>query len=426
MNKQVQHSSFKIVLYIKTAILTKTYSVMKFLQRLWFWKIVIYALGNSFIGLFKPSKELAQVYGNGDRFLLRNIRPFSPKRWLANPWMQMLMAPTLYKNVSYERTTLILKDGVTITLDTLPPRQLTNSPFEKPSLEAAPILLICHGLGSSSDNDLITNICAEAHVRRWRPIVYNRRGHSNNPTQWFPQHAQLNDLEEVLSFINVRYPYALKILVGISCGANLAVKYIGSTHLPNPFLGAISISNGFDIDEATKSFTPMVHNIMLEWLRSLYTSHKPLLQATNPNLNYNLLETTRDCREFEEQLILPIYGYHSLEEYYQSQSCCGNLDGITIPLLVLNSRDDPIVSPVLAKCAIESSNPHILTMVTKKGGHANWIESKGSSWLVHVITTYTENLIFKKQFKTLEDVCRLTKMRCKVHPVKFIKPENKV
>jgi predicted alpha/beta-fold hydrolase len=389
---------------------------MKLLQRFWFWKILFYALGNSLLGLFKSTKEKAQVYGRGDILLLRNIRPFHPKRWLANPWMQMLVAPTLYVNLNYERTTLSINDGITLTLDILSPFQITNSPFEKLSLDAAPLLLICPGLGSNSDNDLITNICAEAQTRRWRSIVYNRRGHSNNPTQWFPQHAQLDDLKEVVSYLNVRYPYALKVMMGISCGANLAVKYIGSPDLPNPFLGAISVSNGFDIDEATRSFTPMVHQIMLEWLRGLYWQHKPALQAAHPDLNYKAIENAKNAREFEEHLVLPIYGFSTLDEYYKSQSCISHIDNVRIPLLVITARDDPIVSPERAKCAMDSANPHILTMVTNRGGHANWIESKGSSWLVHVIMTYTENLIHRTKFRTLRDSCNLSKMRARIHP----------
>ena len=97
---------------------------MMFLRRLWFWKILLCAIGQSFVDIllfYKPTLEIAFVYGTGSKHLLKRIRAYKPKRWLANPWMQMLVTPTLHKPIDFERHELTVPDGSKLTLDMVSP-----------------------------------------------------------------------------------------------------------------------------------------------------------------------------------------------------------------------------------------------------------------------------------------------------------------
>ena len=81
------------------------------------------------------------------------------------------------------------------------------------------------------------------------------------------------------------------------------------------------------------------------------------------------------------------------------------------PLLVVQSKDDPIVNTSLVEYALASTNPYISTIITEKGGHASWMERRGESWLVNVVMTFAENLLEAHQFQTLKKLYSLPKLK---------------
>ena len=45
------------------------------------------------------------------------------------------------------------------------------------------------------------------------------------------------------------------------------------------------------------------------------------------------------------EMVVPMFGYSSLEEYLRDWSPCNRLDGITIPVLAVNAHNDPFCPP---------------------------------------------------------------------------------
>ena len=58
-----------------------------------------------------------------------------------------------------------------------------------------------------------------------------------------------------------------------------------------------------------------------------------------------------------EVVALPMFGYSSMEEYLEDWSPCHRLDGVTIPVLVVNSSDDPFC-PIHCKLLTYCANYH--------------------------------------------------------------------
>src|SRR5690606_37361145 len=48
-------------------------------------------------------------------------------------------------------------------------------------------------------------------------------------------------------------------------------------------------------------------------------------------------------REFDEQFTVPHWGFGSVEEYYRTASSARLIRQITVPTLILHSRDDPLI-----------------------------------------------------------------------------------
>ena len=88
-------------------------------------------------------------------------------------------------------------------------------------------------------------------------------------------------------------------------------------------------------------------------------------------------------REFDEAVILPIFGYPSSDAYYEDASVGPKLGRISVPTLLINALDDPICDTSLMPLEAVCKNPHIVAAVTTEGGHVAWSTGwwpTGRSW----------------------------------------------
>lgn len=74
----------------------------------------------------------------------------------------------------------------------------------------------------------------------------------------------------------------------------------------------------------------------------------------------------------------PVFPLPSAEAYYQWASSHYVLPDIRVPLLTVNSADDPVVAEVPIDSG--TANPWIVMTVTGGGGHLGWFES-GQRWM---------------------------------------------
>ncbi|KAG2446075.1 hypothetical protein HXX76_000675 [Chlamydomonas incerta] len=198
----------------------------------------------------------------------------------------------------------------------------------------------------------------------------------------FPKHSDLADMEEVVAHICRRFPAAPKVLVGFSAGSNLTVQYCGAvnTYPRNPFLAAVSISNAHNLMKATRLLKarPLSDALMTAFLQEKLTEGlddiRVMAERHGVQLDFRRLLSTRHFREFEELLICPIYGYASLDDYYREVSSGKDFENVRIPLLSLANLDDPIIHQSMTEVAVEAArrNPHVISVVTQRGGHLGW------------------------------------------------------
>ncbi len=77
------------------------------------------------------------------------------------------------------------------------------------------------------------------------------------------------------------------------------------------------------------------------------------------------------------------------------------LQDITIPLLTMATRDDPLIHPNLPNHAINASktNPNVFSVTTNTGGHLGWLTGwSGKWWQQEVVFTFLD--AFMEQMKS--------------------------
>ncbi|CAM9763747.1 unnamed protein product [Discosporangium mesarthrocarpum] len=94
----------------------------------------------------------------------------------------------------------------------------------------------------------------------------------------------------------------------------------------------------------------------------------------------------RDCVAFHEMFTLPFTGDKGVAEYYSriDRMAAECLPKVTVPLLALLARDDPLSSPMSWERALASimESASVVVAITERGGHCGWFQDfTSTSWL---------------------------------------------
>lgn len=132
-----------------------------------------------------------------------------------------------------------------------------------------------------------------------------------------------------------------------------------------------------------------------------------------PGLDIAAVKNSKSVREFDHQLTRVTFKYPTVDDYYADASSLKKLQGVKIPLLCVNAKDDPISIIVPSRAQVEA-NPNVILCVTKSGGHLGFFESgfdpkykkksasiaeseQGPSglkmWSVKVVAEYAESIL---------------------------------
>lgn len=138
-------------------------------------------------------------------------------------------------------------------------------------------------------------------------------------------------------------------IVGVSAGAIPLIKYISTK---DDIDYAIAIGCGFDLNKIERSLS-------MAWSQTLY-------HCVTKKYGLRL-------QDHDEQRALEL-GYHSLEHFYEDQSCHKHLKDAKVPLHIICAYDDPVVYDShfahVHQCA--QLNPLIAYHFSRYGGHLGW------------------------------------------------------
>lgn len=341
----------------------------------------------------KPKVEKPQIYTIKNKDIIKKIsgiNEYKPnilaKSGKVHTMLQIINYMKLYH---YDREYLCLRDGQSISLDWKCIKNTIDTP----------IILLLHGLGGNSQSPYIKKFTSIAVNKNYRVVVYNRRCHTKHKSVVncipFPKHVNMEDIEDVVSHIDMLYPKAKKYIVGFSAGANLAIKYYAE-HKSESFQACVSISNGYNIYKGLKMMTDkQTINIVCNFIKDLLDKDTiNNIKRYKSAIDIKKILNSKTLIELEENLVVPLYNYTNLEEYYNDDSCHHVIEKVSKPLLCICSRDDPFVDPEMINVPINASmvNENIITIVTKTGGHIGWIDESFKPWYVNIVLSYFDNI----------------------------------
>eukprot|EP00955_Chlamydomonas_euryale_P058716 357182-Chlamydomonas_euryale.AAC.3 len=85
----------------------------------------------------------------------------------------------------------------------------------------------------------------------------------------------------------------------------------------------------------------------------------------------------------------------SLREYYDENSSTSAVSAVRTPLLVIGTRQDPLISEFMMEVPIAAArtNPNVLTVITRYGGHVGWLSSmQEDAWYMRLWFEFADSV----------------------------------
>ena len=299
----------------------------------------------------------------------REPEPFIPAWWCRSGHAQTMWASTLRPSPAIpgcRRERWDTPDGDFLDLDCVPAEV------------GRPILVVLHGLESSSRAPQVHGMLQAAQRHRWRAVALNFRSCSGEPNRLRRSYhgGETTDVGWVIQRLADRYPNDPIYGVGWSLGGNVLLKYMGEAGGAPPMLrAAAAISAPFDLAASARAFEESVVTrlYMRRLLRSLKQKTRAKVGWYPDLLDLRRVEAVQTIRQFDEVVTAPVHGFASARAYWAASSCGPFLASIRRPTLLINALDDPLVPPDGLPRAAVSRNPHLTALFVDAGGHAGFV-----------------------------------------------------
>ena len=301
---------------------------------------------------------------------------FRPARWLRNrhaqtiypalPWAGAPRLKLRCENIELPDGDLTVVDWLTGTSDPDP-----NSPT----------LIVLHGLEGSAESSYARMLLQAAADRGWRAAVLHFRdcGDYRNRLPRRYHAGETNDIRFFLERLRTEGHQGPIMAAGYSLGGNVLLKYLGENGVSTPLHAAAAVSVPLDLqisaDAITRGFSRIYQRHLLKRMKNAVRRKFDQYTAA---FDWHRAMNAETFAEFDDAVTAPLHGFSGKDEYYDRCSSKGYLKQIQRPTLIINSLDDPFMTPEIIPDE-EQLSDCVTLEVSEHGGHVGFI-SGGLPW----------------------------------------------
>jgi predicted alpha/beta-fold hydrolase len=268
--------------------------------------------------------------------------------------------------VDYTRERLELSDGDFLDIDWL-------------KKESKQCLVISHGLEGGADRFYVKRTAAYFHNQGWDIAAWNCRSCSGemNRLPRFYHHGDTLDLDEVVSKV-LSVGYEKIVLFGYSMGGSMSLKYLGEASRDNRVIGATVFSVPCNLRDSAIQLTLKGNKFYEKRFLKKLKDKIVIKGVMHPELKADQLEAMTTFDEFHDCYTAPLHGFKDKEEFFQLATCDRYFEGISVPVLIVNALNDPMLGPKCYPNELARTNPMVYLETPKLGGHCGFTISGDS------------------------------------------------
>lgn len=250
-----------------------------------------------------------------------------------------------------------------------------------PESDGAPLLVMFHGLESSSESHYARDLMRACIERGWLGAVPHFRGCSGELNR-LPRAYHSGDSAEINWIVRRfarQFPNRPLYLVGVSLGGNAMLKWLGETGeaardcvravvgISAPLdleAGAVSLSRGFN-----RLYTRM-------FLKTLIPKTLEKIHRFPGIADPEQVRKSRDFYDFDEWVTAPLHGFSSAVQYWRTSASKPWLKRIAVPTLLINAKNDPFM-PGQYLPGPDEISPWVDCFFPEEGGHVGFPQTGG-------------------------------------------------
>lgn len=310
-----------------------------------------------------------------------NKRPF----YFINKHIETVAPSLLYKGelVKYKRERLELVDGDFLDLDWL------RSGSKK-------LAVLTHGFEGSSHRHYITRPSKYLQINGWDVLSWNCRSCSEeiNRLPQFYHHGSTGDLDFVVQHA-LNYNYKFIALVGFSMGGSLNLKYIGEADRSDLIKAVVSFSTPCNLNDSARQLKQKGNWIYEDkFIRKIKKKIKIKTNMFPDIYQPDHLGLIKDFKSFHELYSHIFYGCRTIGEFHEDITCDKYFDGIKVPTLIANAKNDPLLTGGCYPIEFASSSTNVFLEMPEFGGHVGFTLSKHKwTWMEYRLLQFLEEHI---------------------------------
>lgn len=234
------------------------------------------------------------------------------------------------------------------------------------------LAILSHGLEGSSQSACIRATAAVLSSAGWDVTAWNFRGCSGEPNRLARSYhsGESGDLRRVVNHLAPGYPVVA--LAGFSLGGNITLKYLAEKP-PHPAVRAtIAVSAPVDLTSSARVLDEVRANLLyrhrfLRTLRAKMFGKSRRFPDEVPDPSG--LPALCSFREFDDRFTAPLHGFAGAEDYWKRASSLPLLESLSVPSLLLNARNDPMLAPESHPTDLAAAHPLLHLESPEAGGH---------------------------------------------------------
>lgn len=258
----------------------------------------------------------------------------------------------------------------------LPDKDFMDIDWSFAPRSAQKVAILLHGLEGNSKRPYITGQAAILNRNGWDVAAVNLRGCSGETNLTYQSYnaGKTDDLETVLNTIIDRDKYREITLVGFSLGGNLLLKYLGErSSVPNQIKKAIAISTPLSLKGSLESLNEFSNWVYRKsFLTNLRKKYKTKMKHFPEKMNLSDYKKIKSLEAFDHLYTAPAHGFKNAFDYYEKNSSLQFLPNITIPLYVLNAKNDSFLSSECYPIELASKMKNLHLEIPNYGGHVGF------------------------------------------------------
>ena len=239
------------------------------------------------------------------------------------------------------------------------------------------VLVLLHGLEGNAQRPYMTGSARLFSARGYDVCAVNLRGCSGVPNRLFRSYhsGATEDLHAILRHVLKMSTYKKVYLKGFSLGGNLILKFLGEhPQYSDRITGAAAISVPCDLHDSLLQL-----NKAKNWLytrRFLSTLREKVREKQKrfpERITTAEVEKIRSLKDFDDYYTSRAHGFTDALDYYTRCSSLRFLEGIRVPTLLLNARNDSFLGP---RCyPVEACRNHSSVYFESPdyGGHVGFV-----------------------------------------------------